>query len=324
MRKLLTCRRRTIPICTLVFCGSTLWSQSDVRQQLDRAEQLEQQSQFAKVIEEIPRLINSNRLDNGELGHALVLLGFAYQEQGEFMQARRAYERALPLLLDHQAPSAEFAAALESLADLYQDMGNVTLAIGMDRKALAIYERTQLRGAVARSCANLAGLELSEGHRKDGSKYLTRAIEEAKSAKDLDEDFFAAVSSTQAWLARLGGDTVEEVTGYQRAVQFWTQKHGDEHMLTGWGYMLLGAAQLRDGNDSVALNDMQRGLGILSRTVGSASPKYIVGELAYSRALDGTGSHEEAARLKQEAEGALADLNHLQCVNCSISVAAFQ
>lgn len=240
------------------------------------------------------------------------------------MQARRAYERALPLLLDHQAPSAEFAAALESLADLYQDMGNVTLAIGMDRKALAIYERTQLRGAVARSCANLAGLELSEGHRKDGSKYLTRAIEEAKSAKDLDEDFFAAVSSTQAWLARLGGDTAAEVTGYQRAVDLWAQKHGDEHMLTGWGYMLLGAAQLRDGNDSVALNDMRRGLGILSRTVGSASPKYIVGELAYSRALDATGSHEEAARLKHEAEGALADLNHEQCVNCSISVAAFQ
>ena len=324
MRTLLTCRRQTILTCTLLFCSSTLWSQSNVRQQLDRAEQLEQQSLFAKVIEEIPQLISSNRLDNGELGRALVLLGFAYQELGEFMQARRAYERALPLLLDHKAPSAEYAAALESLADLYQNMGNVTVAIGMDRKALALYERTQLHGAVARSCANLAGLELSEGHRKDGSKYLTRAVEEAKSAKDLDEDFFAAVSSTQAWLARLDGDTAAEVTGYQRAVDLWAQKHGDEHMLTGWGYMLLGGAQLQDGRNSVALDDMRRGLGILSRTVGSASPKYIVGELAYSRALDGTGSHEEAARLKHEAEGALTDLNHKQCVNCSISVVAFQ
>jgi Flp pilus assembly protein TadD len=123
MRTLLTCRRLTILTCTLVFCGSTLWSQSNVRQQLDQAEQFEQQSQFAKVIEEIPRLISSNRLDNGELGRALVLLGFAYQELGEFMQARRAYKRALSLLLDHQAPSPEYAAALESLADLYQDMG---------------------------------------------------------------------------------------------------------------------------------------------------------------------------------------------------------
>lgn len=324
MRILLTSRRQTILTCTLLFCGSTLWSQSNVRQQLDWAEQLEQQSLFAKVIEEIPQLISSNRLDNGELSRALVLLGFAYQELGEFMQARRAYERALSLLLDHEAPSADYGAALENLADLYQDMGNVTVAIGMDRKALALYERAQLHGAVARSCANLAGLELSEGHRKDGSKYLTRAIEEAKSAKDLDEDFFAAVSATQAWLARLDGDTAAEVTGYQRAVDLWAQKHGDEHMLTGWGYMLLGGAQLQDGKDSVALDDMHRGLGILSRTVGSASPKYIVGELAYSRALDRTGSHEEATRLKHEAEGALADLNHKQCVNCSISVAAFQ
>ncbi len=320
----LTRRRWKIFICIVIFGSSTLWSQSDVHQELEHAEQLEQQSQFAKVVDEVPQLINSNRLTEAELGPALLVLGFAYQELGEFTQARRAYERALSILSDRQAPPEAYAAALASLADLYQDMGAVKIAIRIDRRALVIYERTQLHGSVARSCADLAGLELSEGHRRNGGKYLARAIEEAKSAKDLDEDFFAAVSSMQAWLAGLAGDAAAEVAGYQHALDLWKRKHGEDHMLTGWGYLLLGGARLRDGQNSVALENMQEGLGILGRTVGSASPKYIVGEFAYSQALDRAGSHEEASRLKHAAEEALADLNHKQCINCSIGVTALQ
>jgi tetratricopeptide (TPR) repeat protein len=180
MRKPVTRRLWKILICNVIFGSSTLWSRSDVQLQLEHAEQLEQQSQFAKVVEEVPQLINSNRLTDAELGQALLVLGFAYQEMGEFTQARRAYERALSILSDHQAPPGAYAAALASLAELYQDMGTVKIAIRIDRRALAIYERTQLHGSVARSCVNLAGLELSDGHRRAGRKYLARAIEEAK------------------------------------------------------------------------------------------------------------------------------------------------
>jgi tetratricopeptide (TPR) repeat protein len=308
----------------LALSGPVLWSQEDVHQQLKDAAQLEQQSQFDRVIDLVPGLIDSNLLDRDEQVRGLLVLGSAYEETGKFTEARRVYERALSLLNDQQPPSAEYATVLENLANLYQDMRDVTSAIRMESRALAVYEGLQLHAAAARACVNLAALELSDGNRRNGSKYLERAIEEAKGNDGLDEDFFASVSVIEAWLARLSKDTTGEVNRYQRSLELLKRKHGDHHVLTGWTYVLLGAAHLRAGKDNTALEDFQTGLRILASTVGTANPKYIAGEAAYAVALDRTGAHDEAARLRHAAEVARADLDHSQCVGCSISAAAYR
>jgi hypothetical protein len=89
-------------------------------------------------------------------------------------------------------------------------------------------------------------------------------------------------------------------------------------------YVLLGAAHVRAGKSSIALEEFQKGLRTLASTVGTANPKYIAGEAGYSVALDRAGAHEEAARLRHAAEVARGDLDHSQCVGCSISAAAYR
>lgn len=315
---------RTLVISLVLGGGFVLWCQSNAENPLEEAKRLDQQGQFTKAIEEVLRIMNSRHLSDSQLSRAFVLLGYAYQEEGEFKQAQRAYERALPLLQMHQAPSDEYAEALESLADLYQKMGNAKAAVKLGRQALGIYESTSQHASVARACRNLAMWELSEGRRKDGSKYLAQAIEEAKNTQDLDEDFFAAVSSTQGWLEKLAGNFTAEADYDQRAVDLWIRKHGEEYMDTGWGYLLLGDAHIRKGEKQIGLEEIRKGLAILERTLGSGSPKYIIGEIAYAHALDQTGAHKEAARLKHAAEERLAALYHGQCVDCSINVTALR
>jgi tetratricopeptide (TPR) repeat protein len=130
----------------IVFGGSVLWGQQDPHQQLQQAAQFEKQSQFANVIDLVPGLIGSNLLDDGEQVRALIVLGSAYEETGRFTDARRTYERALPLLRDQQPPSAEYATVLENLASLYQDMRDVTSALKLERRALGMYEVLQCVG----------------------------------------------------------------------------------------------------------------------------------------------------------------------------------
>jgi hypothetical protein len=57
--------------------------------------------------------------------------------------------------------------------------------------------------------------------------------------------------------------------------------------------------------------------------VGPQNPHYLLAELAYSRILDATGSHAEAARVKTTAESLLKNAYRNQCAGCTISAAAF-
>jgi hypothetical protein len=49
-----------------------------------------------------------------------------------------------------------------------------------------------------------------------------------------------------------------------------------------------------------------------------------VAEIAYSRVLDATGSHSEAAKIKSAAEPLLKDIYSRQCAGCTVSATAFR
>ncbi len=315
-------------VCLFLYVAlsgsSVLWSQENVHQQLYQTALLEQQGQFGKVIEIAPRLIGSNLLDQGEVGRAWTILGFAYQEQGDFMQAESAYEHAIQKLSGDPKYEADYATALDNFADFYRDSGNLKLATTTGKKALAIYEKLNLHDAVARSCVNMAGLDLNQNHRHEAQAYLARAVQEAKLDSHLDDDFFASMSSAQAWFFTLSGDKRAAVSAYERAVELWRRQHGEENNLTGWGYLLLGNAYAHSGQEGIGLETMHKGLEILGRTLGTENPRYLAGEIAYSHLLEHTGAREEAARLKNTAEQALARLHQSQCLDCRISVATLR
>ena len=83
-----------------------------------------------------------------------------------------------------------------------------------------------------------------------------------------------------------------------------------------------GNGHAEAGQLTTALEEMRHGVAVLDRTLNHENPRYLVAEIAYSRVLDATGSHAEAARIKTTAESLLKDANRKQCAGCTISVAA--
>jgi hypothetical protein len=156
-----------------------------------------------------------------------------------------------------------------------------------------------------------------------GSKYLERAVREARLATDLGDDDRIAIASLQGWKARLDGDLAMSVVRYRQALDLSKRFHGDEHPFTGWDYLLLGAAHAESGELAVALGEAKQGIAILQRGLGDRNPRYLVAEMAYSRVLDSAGSHAEAARIRATAESLLKDSYQRQCSGCTISAAAF-
>jgi len=307
-----------------VAASPALLGQQSAEQQLQQISALEQQGKFNDVPAAVSQLIQSNTLGQDQLGRANLMLGIANQQRGDFMRAQSEYEQAIRMLSSNQAYRRDYAAVLDNLARLYLDLGNAEIALSMEKKILAVYGALRDHAAIARSYATLADLELNQGHSRKGKRYLSRALHEAKLACDLDEDFLATVSSTQAWLAQMDGNTGAAISGYARAVSLWTKQHGERHMLTGWGYMLLGKSYAQAGRQDLALETMRKGLSILSQTIGSNNPKYVASEIAYAQALDKSGAHAEAVHLKDTAEKDLADFYRNECVDCRVSVAAFQ
>ena len=317
---------RYIYVFVLLACAvsSPLQGQQSAEQQLQRISVLEQRGRFNDVPVAISQLIQSNTLNQDQLGRANLMLGIANQQRGAFRLAQSEFEQAIQILSRNQAYLGDYAAALDNLARLYLDMGHAETALSMEQKILALYGTLGDHAAIARSYATLAGLELNQGHSREGKEYLSQAFREAKLASNLDDDLLATLSSTQAWLAQMNGDTGAAISGYERAVSLWTKQHGERHMLTGWGYMLLGRSYAQGGQGNLALESMRKGLSILNQTIGQKNPKYIAAEITYSELLDKSGAHTQAAYLKELAEKNLKDFNDSKCTSCSTSVAGSQ
>ena len=317
---------RSIYVFVFLACAfsSALWGQQSTEQQLRQISVLEQRGRFNDVPAAISELIQSNTLGQDQLGRANLMLGIANEERGAVRLAQSEFQQAAQILSSNPAYRGDYAAALDNLARLYLDTGNPDVAVALEQKTLAIYTTLGNHGATARSYATLAGLELNQGHPRQGKEYLSLALKEAKLASDLDGDFAANVSSTQAWLAQIDGDTAAAISGYERAVSLWTKQHGERHMLTGWGYVLLGRSYAQGGQNKLALETMHKGLAILNQTIGQKNPKYFAAEIVYAQALDRSGAHKKAAYLQELAEKGLADFNGSKCTNCDISVAGSQ
>jgi tetratricopeptide (TPR) repeat protein len=297
-------------------------SQVNSEQLLGRLTALEQKGSYAEVMEPLAQLIRSRALSEREAGRVQLLLGIAYHQQGALMQAQSAYEKALHLLSHSPAEVADHASALDNFARLSLDMGHPDTALRMETNALKEYEGLSDHADIARSCATLASLAIARGHRRQGKEYLSRALQEAGLASGLDQDFYAAASSAQGWLALLDKNTATAITAYAHAVELWSDAHGEHDMLTGWGYMLLGNSYAQAGRNDKAIEQMQKGLDILNQTIGPNNPKYLAAQISYSQILDKSGEHDQAVRIKNSAQQALKRLSRDSCVDCTVSAFA--
>jgi tetratricopeptide (TPR) repeat protein len=297
-------------------------SQVNSEQGLGQLTELEQKGRYAEVTEPLAELIRSSTLNERESGRAQLLLGIAYHQQGALAQAQSAYEKALHILSHTPEGAVDHASALDNFARLSLDTGHPDTALRMETDALKEYEGLSDHADIARSCATLASLEINRGHRREGKEYLSRALQEAGLSSGLDQDFYATVWSAQGWLALLNKDTTTAISAYAHAIELWRAAHGEQHMLTGWGYMLLGKSYAQAGQNDKALEQMRKGLNIVDQAVGSNDPKYLAAQISYSQVLDQSGEHDEAVRVKNSAQKALKRRSRDACADCTVSAFA--
>jgi tetratricopeptide (TPR) repeat protein len=308
----------------LLFTTCPLLAQKTSAQRLNDAFTLEVNGKPAQAVVEVQELLNTGSLDALGSGKGWNILGLAYEDLGEFARSRRAYEESLRILKDMPDNLQDYAMALDDFGGLYVATRQFEAADKLRMKALGIYEQLADHAGVVRVSCDLATTSFSQKKVTAGKRYLARAVKEAITATDLDDDDRATISSLQGWQAQLDGDFPMSVAKYGKALDLWRRRHGEEHPYTAWGHLILGDAQYEAGQLTAALAETRQGVAVLERTVGHNNPHYLLAELAYSRVLDATGSHVEAARIKATAESLLKDARRDQCAGCTISAAAFR
>jgi tetratricopeptide (TPR) repeat protein len=313
-------------VLSAILVLSTAWpllAQTTPAKQLTEAFALEKEGKPALAVVELRALLDSSSLDALGSGKAWNILGLAYEELGDFTLSQRAYEESLRILEGLPDNLQDYAMALDDFGALYVATGQFEVAEKLRTKALGLYEKVEDHGGIARSSGDLAGIAFSQKKVAKGSKYLERAVKEARLANDLDDDDRIAIASLQGWKAQLEGDFAMSAVRYRQALDLSRRFHGEEHPFTGWDYLLLGTAHAEAGQLTIALEEMRHGVEVLDRTLSHENPRYLVAEIAYSRVLDTTGSHAEAARIKSTAESLLNNVYQSQCAGCTISAAAF-
>lgn len=307
-----------------LFACSASFAQTSAYQQVNQVFSLEQQGRFASAIALGQPLIDSQKLTGVALGRAYTLLGMAYIQEDKPREAQNAFEKSILIFENKPDYKEDYAAALHSMGALYQSLGQQETAIHLETKALNIYEQISDHATIARVSTNLAGLSISRKQMGAGKKYLQKAIEESKLTDSLDSDDFATLSAIQGWIAILQHDASTAVANYQRSLDLWKHTHGEDHLLTGWGYVLVGRALADTTDKGKALDSVRSGLEILDHTVGRQNPKYFAAQIAYSYVLEVNGFHSEAAQVKTAANQALKNFYRDTCATCTVSITALQ
>lgn len=291
-------------------------------QKLQEAYSLQRQGQFRQVIATLPSLVNSSDMTPLERGQAWTILAFAFEMEGNYNKAGDAYQQALRILESDQSYAKDYAIALQNFANLYKDTGQGNSAFNLDKKALALFQNLNDTDGIARSCVSLGNLDLLRKKLRESGQYLAMAKNFAAQSTHLDADYYADFNLAKARYDEMTGNRTASLSEYQKALELWKIKHGPEHMIIGWGYMLLGTAEDRAGERQNAMSDMQQGLGMLERTLGQHSPKYLLAKIAYSRVLIKAGKKKEGTAMFEQANDELKSSIHTQCVDCRVSVSA--
>ena len=313
-------------VLLLIFnIPSSIYGQQHTMQQLAHSLALEREGHADLAIQELHTLLASSPSDSVETGLAWNILGLALKDREDYSDSQRAFERAVQILKRLPACAREYAMALDNFGGLLVAMEQPEAAANVRKRALQLYAKAGDHAGMAIASSDLAGIALSRRSLRRGRKYLREAEEQSRLANELSDDNRAAISSMQGWLGLLEGNIPQAVAAYRRSLDLWNKQHGEEHPLTGWGYVLLGSAKAKAGNaDAEALSDIQKGVEILARTLGRTDSRYLRAELAYAQILSDMGAQAEAFHLRITAEQSLKNSRRQQCFDCTVSATAFR
>jgi len=322
---------RSVRMRHLCWTLLTLWllympmvGQTNPSAALDDALVQENHGSFDNAARIAKAAIDSRQLSGNELGRAYTILAVACQGAGNLTDAQIAFEHALQVLEHDREHVAEYASALENYAGFYTELGQLDVATPMSRKAFRLRQSIGDHTGTTQSLTRLAEVALAQNRVHEAHQYLQKASAAAMASPDLIDDGRVFFFEIQGWLAIAEHHIPAAVAAYQHALELVERSRGEQHWLAGWERMLLGKAYAESGDFRSALANMKTGLTILDHALGQKNPKYFAAELAYSRLLDQSGLHVEAAQMRAAAEKASKDYYGSQCAGCTTNVAAFR
>lgn len=314
---------RRILFCVLIGIAPLLIAQTP-NSVIDSLVDLSRRGQFTQLIEAANTLLTNDKLPTAAQGMALLYLGFAYQQRGEFNKATTNYEKSLAVInRDGQHPS-EYATTLGALATLYAEIGQIDTAKHVMLRSLHLFEDEGDHAGAAMIWNDLATVAADQHSLHDAHKNLARAIAESQLAKDLTQGQLAALTTTEGRIAELDKDPRTAISDYQRALDLWKLTHNDQQQKMAWLYVLLGGAYLQAGDIPNAREAITHGLAMLEASSGRDTPRYLAAELTYSKVLDASGAHDEASRLRKDAQANLKIDADRQRTQSEISVNALR
>jgi tetratricopeptide (TPR) repeat protein len=285
---------------------------------------LSRRGQLPQVIQAANSLLANESVPPADQGTALIYLGYAYQQQGEFIKATANYEKALTVINRDGQHSSDYAAALAALATVYSEIGQFKTAKHLMLRCADLFESENDHVGVAIVWNNLATIAAQQHSRHDAHKYMARSIAESQLVNDITPSQLATITTTRGVIAELDGDPRSAIQDYQHALDLWNQTHQDQQQRTAWLYVLLGGAWLHVGDIASAREMNIRGLTMLEATSGRQTPRYFAAQLMYSKILDASGAHDEASRLRKEAQTSMNTGTDRQRAQSQISVSALR
>lgn len=318
MRRILSC------VLLAIIASAPLLAAQDPNTSLAGLTELIRRGQLPQAIEAANSLLATGKLTFPDQGMALIYLGYAYQQRGEFTKATASYEKALAVVNRDGQHSTDYAATLATLAAVYAQIGQFDTAKHVLLRSVHMLEEANDHAGAAMIWNDLATIAAEQHSRGESHKDMARSIAESKLANDITTSELAALATTQGRIAELDGDPRTAISDFQHALDLWQQSHQDQLPKTAWLYVLLGSAYLQAGDVSNARQNTTRGLSMLEASSGRETPRYFAAQIAYSKVLDASGAHDEAANLRKAAQASLNTGTDQQRAKSEISVSALR
>lgn len=285
---------------------------------------LSRRGQLPQLIDTANSLLSTNKLAPTDQAMALVYLGYAYQQRGEFTKATANYGKALTIVDRDGQHSSEYAATLATLATVYSQIGQIDTAKHILIRAVGMFESENDHAGAAMVWNDLATIAAEHNSRSDAHKFMERSIAESKLANNMASGELASITTSEGRISELDGNPRIAISDYQHALELWKQTGKDQQPREAWLDVLLGNAYLQAGDTVNALASTKRGLAMLEATSGRQTVRYLAAELVYSKVLDATGAHDQAATLRKEAQSGMNTSTDRQRAQSQISVSALR
>lgn len=288
---------------------------------LNRAATLNAEGNFRAALDLVQPLLepNPDSPANAVAGVAWDIRGLAFQNLGNRDDARRSYEAAIKILRVLPGQKIQYANALENLASLEGENGQLRESKALRLRAMDLYGSAGDHAGVSRTASNLAVIELALGSRKEARRYLAAASREEAQVTPPDPLNLAWRFGAECLLDEAEEKYRDGLDRINQVIDLWTREYGSNYYLLASAYSIRGRLFDVLGDDLRAEQDLRHSLSILSGNKEANSTLYFYTEIIYAKVLKNVGNKEEAVRMESSARSALEHLRHQQCAGCTIS-----